>query len=116
MATYGTVVAPGLATVMSLYPCDETRAVPYVGVEPDEEALRCRLPPRRPALWHRCLEYPYLSDSIRRSGEPRKGALGPAEPPQSGQTKRSPPLLWASTFTMGMDVLAGMGLAARGLR
>ena len=30
MATYGTVVAPGLATVMSLYPCDETRILPYV--------------------------------------------------------------------------------------
>ena len=115
MATYGTVVAPGLATVMSLYPCDETRPVPYVLAlsltkKLYDVAFRHGGRPYGSGVWNT----PYLSRAELTARRGHKARMDPMDLLNPGKAQRPPLLLWPPTFKMGMDVLAGVRRAGKG--
>jgi len=114
MATYGTVVAPGLATVMSLYPCDETRPMPYVLALSLTKKLTdiARHHGGRPygcGIWNT----PYLSRAELADRRGHKARMDPMNLLNPGKAQRPPLLLWPPTFKMGMDVLAGLRRAGK---
>ena len=109
MATYGTVVAPGLATVMSLYPCDETRTLPYILAlsltkKLYDVAFRHGGRPYGSGVWNT----PYLSRAELAERRGHKARMDPLNLLNPGKAQRPPLLLWPPTFKMGMDVLAGV--------
>lgn len=111
IATYGTVVAPGWATVMSLYPCDETRPVDYLlALSLTQQlyaiAFRHGGRPYGIGLWNT----PYLSRAssgvrlaeLRR----RKAELDPANLMNPGKRYAPPLLLKPAVFFPAMSALA----------
>ncbi len=119
MATYGTVVAPSLATAMSLYPCDESRPIPYVLAlsltkKLYDVAFRHGGHPYGTGVWNT----PYLSRTFSRAelAERRshKAQMDPSHILNPGKAYRPPPLLWPPTFKLGMELLAGVRRAAKG--
>jgi len=109
MATCGTVVAPGLATVMSLSPCDETRILPYVLAlsltkKLTDIAFRHGGRPYGSGVWNT----PYLSRAELADRRGHKARMDPLNLLNPGKAQRPPLLLWPPTFKMGMDVLAGV--------
>jgi glycolate oxidase len=115
MATYGTVVAPGLATVMSLYPCDEMRVIPYILAlsltkKLYDVAFRHGGRPYGSGVWNT----PYLSRAELAERRGHKSVMDPLSLLNPGKAQRPPPLLWPPTFKLGMDVLAGMRRAGKG--
>jgi glycolate oxidase len=114
MATYGAVVAPGLATVMSLYPCDETRPGPYVLAlsltkKLTDIAFRHGGRPYGSGVWNT----PYLSRAELADRRVRKARMDPMNLLNPGKAGRPPLLLWPPAFKMGMDVLAGLRRAGK---
>ena len=115
MATCGTVVAPGLATVMSLSPCDETRILPYVLAlsltkKLTDIAFRHGGRPYGCGVWNT----PYLSRAELAERHGHKARMDPTNLLNPGKAQRPPLLLWPPTFKMGMDVLAGLRGAGKG--
>lgn len=119
IATYGTVVAPGWATVMSLYPCDETRPAAYLlALSLTRQlyaiAFRHGGRPYGIGLWNT----PYLkrASSQARLAElrRRKGELDPANLMNPGKRYAPPPLLSPALFLPGMSVLAWLRRVAGG--
>ncbi|MCX6032264.1 MAG: FAD-binding oxidoreductase [Chloroflexi bacterium] len=119
MATYGTVVTPGLATVMSLYPCDESRLISYVLAlsltkKLYDVAFRHGGRPYGTGVWNT----PYLSRTFSRAelAERRshKAHMDPSHILNPGKAYQPPPVLWSPTFKLGMELLAGVRRAAQG--
>lgn len=111
LATYGTVVAPGWATVMSLYPCDESQTIPYVlALSLTRQLYRIAFRhggrPYGVGLWNT----PYLgrafSPSELAERRTRKRRLDPAGIMNPGKAYAAPWLLSPAIFGSGMDVLA----------
>jgi len=118
-ATYGTVVAPGLATVMSLYPCDETRVISYLLAlsltkKLYDVSFRHAGRPYGTGVWNT----PYLSRSFSgteaaaRRGH--KAEMDPLNILNPGKSYAPPPLLRPPLFKTGMEILAGVRRAGRG--
>jgi glycolate oxidase len=111
LATYGTVVAPGWVTVMSLYPCDETRTVDYLLALSLTQQLYAIAfhhggRPYGIGLWNT----PYLSraSSAARlaAWRRRKAELDPAGLMNPGKRYRPPLVLNPVVFSPGMSALA----------
>jgi len=112
IATYGTVVAPGQTTVMSLYGCDESRPLPYLLAlsltkKLYDIAFRHGGRPYGLGVWNT----PYLAQAMsaeelamRRA---TKRTLDPANILNPGKVYAPPRLLWPPAFKLGMDLLAG---------
>jgi glycolate oxidase len=121
MATYGTVVAPGQATVMSLYPCDEARPASYVLAlsltkKLYDVAFRHGGRPYGIGVWNT----PYLARAFSHAGltERRsyKARMDPLNILNPGKAYRPPLLLWPPLFKLGMELLAGLRRGGRRVR
>ncbi len=118
IATYGTVVAPGLATVMSLYGCDESRSLPYILAlsltkKLYDIAFRHGGRPYGTGVWNT----PYLfrahpADELA-ARHAQKRRLDPRNTLNPGKALAPPRLLWPPTFGLGMDVLAAVRHAGK---
>lgn len=119
IATYGTIVTPSQATVMSLYGCDEARALPYLLAlsltkKLYDIAFRHGGRPYGIGVWNT----PYLSHALpadelatRRA---QKRTLDPMNILNPGKVYAPPRLLWPPTFKLGMDLLAGARRMGKG--
>lgn len=119
IATYGTIVTPGQATVMSLYGCDEARALPYLLAlsltkKLYDIAFRHGGRPYGIGVWNT----PYLAHALsaddlatRRAGKRTWDPLNILNP---GKVYAPPRLLWPPTFKLGMEALAGVRRMGRG--
>lgn len=120
LATYGTIVALGWATIMSLYPCDESRPVAYLLAlsltrQLFNIAFRHGGRPYGMGLWNT----PYLGQSapaaqrawLRR----RKAELDPLNLMNPGKRYAPPWLLNPAIFAPGMATLALLRRAVGGL-
>jgi glycolate oxidase len=115
IATYGAVVAPGRATVMSLFPCDETRTVPYVlALSLTKKLYDIAFRHGGRAYGSGVWNTPYLSRAEVRHRRSRKARLDPLDHLNPGKALGPPPLLWPPTFKLGMDLLAGVRRAGKG--
>jgi FAD/FMN-containing dehydrogenase len=119
VATYGTIVAPGWATVMSLYPCDETRPVDYLLAlsltrQLYQIAFRHGGRPYGVGLWN--------TSYLRRTSSPgelaelrqRKAGLDPSNLMNPGKRYAPPLLLHPAIFAPGMATLALLRRVAGG--
>ena len=119
IATYGTIVAPGWATVMSLYGCDESRPLPYLLAlsltkKLYDVAFRHGGRPYGIGVWNT----PYLAQAMsaeelamRRA---TKRTFDPANILNPGKVYAPPRLLWPPTFRLGMELLAGARRVSKG--
>jgi glycolate oxidase len=119
IATYGTIVTPSQATVMSLYGCDEARALPYLLAlsltkKLYDIAFRHGGRPYGLGVWNT----PYLSRAFSAeelaTERSQKRALDPANILNPGKHYAPPRLLTPPLFTLGMDLLAGLRCAGKG--
>lgn len=119
IAAYGTIVAPGQATVMALYGCDETRTLPYLLAlsltkKLYDIAFRRGGRPYGIGVWNT----PYLSHAFSAeelaTKRSQKRALDPADILNPGKVYEPPRLLRPPAFTVGMEVLAGVRRVGKG--
>lgn len=112
LATYGTVVKGGEATVMSLFPCDESRALQYIldlslTRQLFGTAFRRGGRPYGVGVW----SSPYRQHAFSRAelGEltAAKQKLDPKNIMNPGKLYSSPLLLSRPIFDIGMGILAG---------
>ncbi len=113
IATYGMVVAPGMATVMSLFGCDDARPLAYLLAlsltgRLYEIAFRHGGRPYGIGVWNT----PYLGRAFAAeeltAQRRRKQAFDPANLLNPGKRYAPPALLWPPTFRLGMAALAGI--------
>lgn len=113
LATYGTVVKGDEATVMSLFPCDESRMIQYIldlslTRQLFGTAFRRGGRPYGIGVWsspyrQRAFSQPELAEIIA-----RKQKLDPAGIMNPGKLYSSPLLLTRPIFDIGMGLLAGV--------
>ena len=113
LATYGTVVKPDEATVMSLFPCDESRAIQYVldlslTRQLFGTAFRRGGRPYGIGVWSSPYRARAFSPAELTEITTRKQQLDPASIMNPGKLYSSPLLLSRPIFDIGMGFLAGV--------
>jgi glycolate oxidase len=119
IATYGTIVTPSQATVMSLYGCDAARPLPYLLAlsltkKLYDIAFRHGGRPYGIGVWNT----PYLAHALSADDlatrRAEKRSLDPLNILNPGKVYAPPRLLWPPAFRLGMEALAGVRCLGKG--